>query len=146
MGTQREIQSSLVKPKHPILLFDGVCNICDYSVQFVIKHNKSESVHFAALQSSFGQEQLKKSDLPSSDLKSLIFIEDGDMYTRSTGALKLARHLNSPWKWAYIFIIIPRPIRDWFYNYIAAHRYQWFGEKDACMIPSKEVRERFIEI
>ena len=136
----------MVKQEYPILLFDGVCNFCDNTVQFVIRKNKSENIHFAALQSSFGKEQIKKAGLPTNELKSLIFIENNQIYTRSTGALKLARHLDSLWKIAYIFIIIPKPIRDFFYNLFAKNRYKWFGEKDACMIPSKEVRSRFIEM
>lgn len=145
VGIQREIHKGLVKQEHPILLFDGVCNFCDHSVQFVIKHNKSETIYFSALQSSFGKEQIKKAGLPTDELKSLIFIENEQIHTRSTGALKLAKHLDGIWKLAYVFIIIPRPIRDFFYNVIAKNRYKWFGEKDACMIPSKEIRERFIE-
>lgn len=136
----------MVKEEHPILLFDGVCNLCDNTVQFVIKKNASQTVHFAALQSDFGKEQIKKAGLPTNELKSLIFIEKKQIYTRSTGALKLARHLDGLWKFAYVFIVVPKPIRDFVYNWIAKNRYKWFGEKDACMIPSKEVRERFVDM
>ncbi len=144
MDVERDLQKSVVKQDFPVLLFDGVCNFCDNTVQFVLKRDTTKSIRFASLQSEFGQSVLNELQLPIEDLKSLIFLEKGKAYTRSTGALKLAPYLGIL-KIAYIFIIIPQPIRDWAYNIIAKNRYRWFGEKDECMIPSPEVRQRFLD-
>lgn len=142
MGVQQKISENLVK--HPILLFDGVCNFCNDTVQFVIKRDKKGIVHFAPLQSDFGQSQLRKAKLPTNDLKTLIFIENGQIYTKSSGALKLSKYLGSIWPLAYILILIPKPIRDFGYDFVARNRYKWFGKQEACMLPSPEVRERFL--
>lgn len=143
MGVQQEISESLVK--HPILLFDGVCNFCNHTVQFVIKRDKKGIVHFASLQSAFGQAQLRKANLSTDDLKTLIFIENGQLYTKSSGALRLSKYLGGIWQLSYIFILIPKPIRNFAYEFIAKNRYKWFGKQDACMLPSPETRSRFIE-
>ncbi|MGK0388376.1 MAG: putative DCC family thiol-disulfide oxidoreductase YuxK [Maribacter sp.] len=143
MGVQQKISENLVE--HPVLLFDGVCNFCNQTVQFVIKRDKEGIVHFAPLQSTFGQSQLQKANLATHDLKTLIFIENGQLYTKSSGALKLSKYLGGVWKLAYILIFIPKPIRDFAYDFIAKNRYKWFGKKDECMLPSPEVRGRFID-
>ncbi len=144
MGTESRIQKNMVEDR-PILLFDGVCNFCDSTVQFILKHNKSKEIHFASLQSAYGQEILKKAKLPTKDLKSLIFIKDGKIYTKSTGALKLTPYLGI-YKFLYIFMVVPTPIRNFVYDWVAKNRYKWFGQKDACSIPSPETRKRFIKV
>ncbi len=128
-----------------ILLFDGVCNLCNNTVQFIIKRDKKGKIQFASLQSEFGQKKTLEANLPLEDLKSIIFIENGTIYTRSTGALKMTKYLDGIWKIAYIFIIIPRPIRDFFYNIIAANRYRWFGKSEECMMPTTDIKSRFIK-
>ena len=137
---------SLVKisNEHPILLFDGVCNLCNGFVQFVIERDPDAQFKFAALQSEKGQELLQHFGLPQKELFSVILIENEKAYSRSTAALRMTRLLKSPWKISYAFIILPTFIRDFFYKKIALNRYKWFGEKDSCMIPTPELKSRFL--
>lgn len=127
-----------------ILLFDGVCNLCNSSVQFIIRHDPEQKFVFTSLQSDKGREILKELGLNTEVFNSLVFIEKGQAFTHSTGALKIARQLNGLWKFLYIFIIIPKPIRDFLYTFIANNRYRFFGKKDYCMMPSPELKSRFI--
>ena len=137
-----------------IVLFDGLCNFCDASVNFIIEHDSAGYFKFAPLQSEAGRELAKQFGLQFDpershnadgiSIDSLILIEDGRAYTHSTGALKIARHLDRPWSWAYPLIVVPRPIRDFFYRTFAKYRYRMFGRKDECMIPTPEVRARFL--
>ena len=137
---------SLIKisNEHPILLFDGVCNLCNGFVQFVIERDPEAQFKFAALQSEEGQELLQHFGLPQKELFSVILIENEKAYTRSTAALRMTMLLKSPWKIGYAFIILPKFIRDFFYKKIALNRYKWFGEKDSCMIPTPELKSRFL--
>lgn len=128
---------------HPVILFDGVCNFCDASVQFILSRDPQGIFHFASLQSEAGQELVKKHKVPA-DVDSLILIEDGKVYYKSTAALRISRHLQGAWKWLYGFIIIPTPLRNIVYDLIAKNRYKWFGQKDSCMLPPPKVRKRFL--
>ncbi len=128
----------------PLLLFDGICNLCNSSVQFIIRHDPEQKFLFASLQSDKGQEILKELGLNNKEFNSLILIENGKAYMRSTGALRIARHLSGLWKFLYIFIIIPSFIRDFLYNFVAHNRYRFFGKKDHCMIPTPELKARFL--
>ena len=129
----------------PIILFDGVCNLCNGAVQFVIRHDKDEKFLFAALQSSFGQQLLQRHQLPSQQLDSVILLQDEKVYTKSTAALKVCRQLNGASKLMYFFIIVPKFIRDGVYGWIASHRYKWFGKRESCIIPTKELNAKFLE-
>ena len=128
----------------PVIVFDGVCNLCNAAVQFVLKHDKKKQFHFASLQGAYGLKVL--ADLPESfsSLKTFILIEEGKVFTRSTAALRVAKKLAVPVNWLYGFIIVPAFIRDAVYNFISKNRYRWFGKKDACMIPSSELKQRFL--
>lgn len=128
---------------NPIILFDGECNFCDSSVQFIIKNDSKGIFHFASLQSDTGQELLKKHDVPS-DIDSMILIEGDKVYYKSAAALRICRHLKGAWKLLYALLIVPRPIRNIVYDFIAKNRYKWFGKKESCMLPSPSVRARFI--
>ena len=130
--------------KHPVILFDGVCNLCNGSVQYVIKHDPHRIFRFASLQSSFGQKILADHKLPENDFNSFILFEDGKMYTRSTAALRVAKRLTGFIKILYGFSIVPGFIRDGIYNLIAKNRYKWFGKKDACWLPTPELKNLFI--
>lgn len=130
--------------QHPIILFDGVCNFCNSAVNFVIKRNIKENMLFAPLQSEAGQRLMQTYNLPAGDMKSFVFIEKGIVYQRSQAALKVCRHLNGLWPLCYGLIIVPVFIRDGIYNWIASNRYKWFGERQQCMIPTAEVKARFI--
>jgi predicted DCC family thiol-disulfide oxidoreductase YuxK len=130
--------------QNPIVLFDGVCNVCNGSVLFAIKRDSQSKLKFASLQSGFGVEQSKNFNLPSSSLNSVLFISKGKLYQKSNAALEIARHLDGLWPALYIFKIVPAFIRDFFYDLIARNRYRWFGKKDECMIPTPELKARFI--
>ncbi len=127
-----------------IILFDGVCNLCNTAVNFVIKRDQKNSIQFAPLQSETAHTLLEKHDMPSEDMKSFIFIEKGKLYSLSTAALKVCRYLNGAWSLLYGFMIIPSFIRDAIYKWIAKNRYKWFGKKDECMIPTPELRAKFL--
>lgn len=128
-----------------ILLFDGVCNLCNGFVKFIIKRDPKGKFRFASLQSEKGQELLQKFNLPTEDFHSFVFIQGDQYYLRSTAALNVLRVLGGFWKPFYAFIIIPRPIRDFFYRIVAKSRYKLFGKKDSCMIPTPELKERFLD-
>jgi predicted DCC family thiol-disulfide oxidoreductase YuxK len=130
--------------QQPVILFDGVCNFCNSSVNFVIKKDKKAVIQFAPLQSEKGRLFLRQFNLPPFEMKSFIFIEDGKMYMQSTAALRVCRYLKGLWPLCYGFIIVPKFIRDGIYNWIAKNRYKWFGVREQCMIPSPDVRSRFI--
>jgi len=127
-----------------IILFDGVCNFCDSSVNFIIDKDSKNIFKFAALQSEKGQEILDYFKLPKDDFDSFVLIEDNKIYKKSSAALKIANKLGGIWKILYPLIIIPKPIRDFFYNLIAKNRYKLFGKKDACRIPTPQFKEKFL--
>jgi predicted DCC family thiol-disulfide oxidoreductase YuxK len=130
---------------HDIVLYDGVCNYCNASVRFVIARDPPGRYRFAALQSDVGKSLLADHHLPPASMETVVLIEGGKVYTRSTAALRVARRLTGAWPLLYVFIIVPRPIRDWCYGVFARNRYRWFGRTDACQIPSPEVRQRFMD-
>jgi predicted DCC family thiol-disulfide oxidoreductase YuxK len=138
-----------------IVLFDGVCNFCDASVNFVIEHDPGGYFKFAPLQSEAGTKLAAEYGLASRvaddapgdgsiPIDSVILIEDGEAYTHSTAALMVARRLSGLWSWTYAFIIVPSPVRDFVYRLFAKYRYRIFGRKDECMLPTPEVRARFL--
>ncbi len=126
-----------------IVLFDGVCNFCNGAVNFIVRHDRSGRFRFAPLQSEIGERLKREYSIPA-DTDSLVLVEDGNAYTHSTGALKIAKGLGGIWQLAYAFINVPEPFRDWCYKTFAKNRYKWFGKKDVCMIPTPEIRERFL--
>jgi predicted DCC family thiol-disulfide oxidoreductase YuxK len=130
--------------QHPIILFDGICNLCNGAVQFIIKHDRDKKFLFASLQSETGQQLLKQFGLSLKNFNSFTLVQDDRVYTKSTGALKVARQISGGWKFLYAFIIIPAFIRDGIYSWIANNRYKWFGKKDSCMIPTPELQARFL--
>lgn len=131
--------------QQPIILFDGVCNLCNSAVNFVIKRDKKSAIKFAVLQSSIAQELLKDQPIKANDLSSFVLVEKGKILTRSTAALRVCRYLTGIWPLMYGFIIIPKLIRDGIYNWVAKNRYHWFGKKDKCMVPTPEIKARFLD-
>ena len=129
----------------PVILFDGVCNFCNGAVNFIIRRDKKSLIKFAALQSEPGRKLLQRFNLPTDEVSSIILIEDGNVFTQSSAALKLCKYLTGLWPLMYGFIIVPLFIRDGIYKWIAKNRYKWFGKKDHCMIPTQEVRTRFLQ-
>ncbi len=128
-----------------IILFDGVCNLCNGSVQFVLKHDKKNQFLFGSLQSKTGQEYLQQFNLATETFSSFMLIENGKLYTRSTGALRVLKHLGGGWQLLYGLVIIPRFIRDAVYNWIARNRYKWFGKQESCWLPTPALKARFLD-
>jgi predicted DCC family thiol-disulfide oxidoreductase YuxK len=132
--------------EHPLILFDGVCNLCNASVNYVIDRDPAALFRFASLQSDTAEKRLGALGvvLPKGDPDSILLIEDGRVYRESTAALRIARLLKGPARWWAVFQIVPRPIRDAVYQFIARHRYRWFGRTDACRVPTPELASRFL--
>ncbi|MFE3871611.1 thiol-disulfide oxidoreductase DCC family protein [Flavobacterium sp. ZS1P70] len=129
-----------------IILFDGVCNLCDAAVQFVIKHDKKDIFRFASLQSDLGQEIIKYIGINNSNIDSIILYQSGiAYYYKSDAVLEIAKNLSGIFYFVTIFKIFPIKLRNYIYDYIAKNRYKWYGKKDTCMIPTKELKSKFLE-
>lgn len=140
-------------PTSPVLLFDGVCNLCHGFVQFILDHERSSDLTFVPLQSEVARKLLERAfDLATarsirhdgSAPDSMVLIEDGRGYLRSTAALRVVHRLRAPYRWLGIFAVVPRPIRDAVYRWIAKNRYRWFGHSERCRVPTPELRARFL--
>ena len=129
----------------PILLFDGVCNLCNGFVNFLLEWEQDSRLHFAAMQSSAGQALLRHHDLPLTDYRSMVLIDDGKLYRKSAAALRLLRGLRRPWCWLRVLAVVPAPLRDRAYDLIARHRYRLFGRQHQCRVPTPALRQRFLE-
>lgn len=128
-----------------ILLFDGVCNLCNNAVKFIIKRDKKALIKFASLQSAIGQNLLLQHQLAFKNFDSFVYIKDDIYYLKSTAALHLLKDIGGIWKLFYAFIIIPPPIRDFIYSVVANNRYKWFGKANDCMIPTLALQQRFLK-
>ena len=128
-----------------IVLFDGVCNLCNGAVQFIINRDPQGRFSFASLQSAAGQARLREFGLSTEAFDTFVLLEGGNAYTRSTAALRIARQLPGAWRLLYALMIVPRPIRDWVYGLVARNRYRLFGRQDSCMMPTPELKAKFLE-
>jgi predicted DCC family thiol-disulfide oxidoreductase YuxK len=128
----------------PIVLFDGVCNFCNASVNFILDHDVRKRFRFAALQSPAGQEVLKRFGLRTDDFDTAVIVEHGHAYTRSSAALRIARGLGGWWSLLAVLFAIPPFLRDGAYNLLARNRYRWFGKAESCRVPTPAMRERFL--
>jgi predicted DCC family thiol-disulfide oxidoreductase YuxK len=128
-----------------VLLFDGVCNLCNGAVNFVIDHDPDAKFKFASLQSVTGRQYLERYNMPLDKYESFVLVESDGVYTKSTAALKVAKELKGIWQVLYLFIAVPKPIRDFVYNFIARNRYTWFGKEEFCRVATPELRHRFLE-
>ncbi len=133
------------KDREQIILFDGVCTLCNGAVNFIIRRDPEQRFKFAALQSEFASERLPTYDLSTDKIDTIILLEDGQAFGHSNAALRIAKQLSGGWSFIYFAIIIPAPIRDFIYKQIANNRYRVFGKNEQCMIPTAEIRQRFIE-
>ena len=127
----------------PVLLFDGVCNLCNGLVQFVIRNDPNAVFRFAPLQSDVADDLLGDCGV-GRDLDTVVLVEDGNCYTKSTAALRVARHLDWPYRPLVALLVVPRRVRDAAYDVVAANRYDWFGRREQCMAPTPDVAERFL--
>lgn len=130
--------------QHPIVLFDGVCNFCNASVNFIIAREPRGRLRFAALQSEAGRALLREHGLPEEFMTSLVLIEGGRAFTDSAGALAITAHLSSPWNWLRLLRVVPRIVRDAAYRCVGRRRYRWFGRTEACRVPTPAERARFL--
>lgn len=131
--------------KNNILLFDGVCNLCDGAVNFIIDNDPKGHFQFAALQSDFGQQKLAALGFDQAAFDSLVLLQGEKVYTKSSAALRIAKQLKFPYPLLYVFIILPPFLRDAVYNLIARNRYKWWGKRDSCRMPTPELQSRFVE-
>ncbi len=129
---------------HSIILFDGVCNLCNVAVNFVIKRDPGNVFKFAPLQEKQGALLLKTHAIGIQKLDSIVLIENGNVYTKSSAALRIARKMSNLWPLFFVLLIIPNFIRDGVYDFIAKNRYKWFGKKEQCMIPTLGLKEKFL--
>jgi predicted DCC family thiol-disulfide oxidoreductase YuxK len=127
------------------IYFDGICNLCNGFVQFVIKRDPTARLHFAALQSEAGQNMLSEYNKSTEELDSIVYVKDGKMYQKSEAVLNVLRELGGFWGLLYGFIIIPRFISDAVYDLVASNRYRMFGKLDSCMMPTPELKSRFLD-
>ncbi|ADO69487.1 thiol-disulfide oxidoreductase DCC family protein [Stigmatella aurantiaca] len=140
-----ERETKAVEPGGAVVLFDGVCNLCNGTVNFIIDRDPTSYFRFAALQSPQAAELLAPlGRVPEAEPQSIFLVEGGKLYERSTAALRIARRMGGAWKGLYAFIVVPAPLRDAVYRFIANHRYRWFGKAEACRMPTPELRERFL--
>ncbi|MEN7546599.1 thiol-disulfide oxidoreductase DCC family protein [Rapidithrix thailandica] len=130
--------------KTNIILFDGICNFCNDSVNFIIDHDPKKKFKFAALQSEVGRQLLRSLGQDPDKMDSIVLIEKGKVFKKSTAALKVARYLSAPWPLAYGFLIVPVFIRNLVYDWIARNRYKWFGKREQCRMPNEEEKQRFL--
>lgn len=133
-------------PLHPrpVLFFDGVCNLCNRTVQFIIRHDRKKRFRFATLQSNAGAEAMAQTKLPNNTAGSVILFHRGAYYKQSAAALHILKLLGGLWQLLFIFILVPPFVRNYIYNVVAKNRYKWFGKRADCMLPTPELRERFI--
>lgn len=129
-----------------IVLFDGVCNLCNSSVNFIINHDKKTQFLFASLQSDAAKEILLQFPSKKVNFDSIVLIEQEKFYDKSTAVIRILKHLGGRYKLLYCFIIIPEFIRDMPYNYIAKNRYKWYGKRESCMVPTAELKKRFLDL
>ncbi|MDD9271438.1 thiol-disulfide oxidoreductase DCC family protein [Paenibacillus sp. GCM10023248] len=128
-----------------VILFDGVCNLCSGAVQFILRNDPKGYFRFASLQSAAGQRLLERHGLPVSTISTIVLIENGRAYTRSSAVLRIARRLRGAYPLAYAAIVIPAPLRNLGYDFVARSRYRWFGRAEQCMLPNPAYRQRFLE-
>lgn len=131
--------------QHPVIFFDGVCNLCSASVQFVIRYDPDKKFRFASLQSQFAADVLSRYGVNSAQLSSIVLLENGVIHTKSAAVFSIARHLKVPYKWIAFLRFIPFFISNKVYDFIAANRYRWFGKKTSCWLPTPQLKSLFLD-
>jgi predicted DCC family thiol-disulfide oxidoreductase YuxK len=129
---------------NPVILFDGVCNLCNGAINFVLRHDKKGIFRFASIQSEAGQQLLAANGIDASELNSFFLVEKGKVYKKSAAALRVVNYFAWYWKELQILIIVPYFLRDAIYDFVATNRYKWFGKRDQCMVPTPDLQKRFL--
>ena len=135
----------MLNESNPVILFDGVCGLCNRWVSWILHHDRRELFRFSALQSHVVQNLLEQHGLNGLELSTMALIEQDEAHVRSQAALRSLKLLGAPWSIFFALILIPAPLRDWVYNWVAGHRYQWFGRLDSCVVPDPGVANRFLD-
>ena len=133
-----------MKSEFPVVFFDGFCNLCNGAVQFTIERDRKNVFRFSSLQSDYAQDILRPFAMEPKRGESMVLLENGKVYERSTAALRVAKRLGGFWPLLYVFIVVPRFIRDAVYNYVGKNRYKWFGKEESCWVPTPELKEKFL--
>jgi predicted DCC family thiol-disulfide oxidoreductase YuxK len=132
------------KISQPIIIFDGVCNLCEFSVKFIIKNDRREKFKFVAGQTQRGMEYQRLYGVDTLMEGTVILLKGNQAYVKSDAAVEIAKDLDCPWNFLQVFKFIPKPVRDFIYSIISKNRYRWFGKKDECLLPDNNTRERFL--
>jgi predicted DCC family thiol-disulfide oxidoreductase YuxK len=127
-----------------VVIFDGVCNLCDASVNFIIRHDAAGTFRFVAAQTPLGEALQRRHGIDPDALESVVLLRDGKLFTESDAAAEIARELDGPWRTLSLIRFVPKPLRDRVYRFIARNRYRWFGRQDVCLLPTPELRGRFL--
>jgi predicted DCC family thiol-disulfide oxidoreductase YuxK len=139
-----KIHQPSVPMRYPVLLFDGVCNLCNASVQWVLTHDREAQFRFASLQSETGQHLLRRHGLDAENFDTVVLVDGDRVFLRSDAPLEIARRIGGGWKLLFFLRIVPRFLRNAVYNFVARNRYRWFGQRESCMLPRPEWKERFL--
>jgi predicted DCC family thiol-disulfide oxidoreductase YuxK len=143
---QDDVKTKELQIKNPVILFDGLCNLCNGTVRFIIKRDKKKQFRFASLQGNIGQQVLQQINLHQDSFDSFLLLKEGKIYSHSTAVLKVVKELSGLWPSLYLFILFPPFLRNAIYHFIASHRYQWFGKKETCSLPSSPaIKEYFLD-
>jgi predicted DCC family thiol-disulfide oxidoreductase YuxK len=142
-GARDEMLAEAAGYSH-LVIFDGVCNFCETSVNFIIDHDADGTFRFVPSQTALGEALQRKYAINTTTLDTVVLIRDGELFTQSDAAVEIARELDGAWRWLSAVRFVPRPLRDWAYRLIARKRYEWFGRKQVCMVPTAEIRGRFL--
>lgn len=129
----------------PIVFFDGVCNLCNRSVDFILKRDSKKIFRFVSLQSKIANDLLEMEGVYAQNMRTIILLKNGKIFYRSSAILEIVRQLTAPWPLLYVFKLVPRFVRDGLYNLVSKNRYSWFGKRDTCRVPSIDERARFLE-
>jgi len=129
----------------PVVLFDGVCTLCNRTVDFIMRHDRARRFRYGSLQSERGRELLEQFNLSGDSLDSIVVIDESRVYRKSEAALHIARSLDAPWRFVTVLRVLPRGLRDRVYDWIARHRYAWFGKRDTCRIPTEAEKQLFLD-
>jgi predicted DCC family thiol-disulfide oxidoreductase YuxK len=135
----------LTRPVDDLVIFDGVCNLCNGSVRFILRHEAAPVLRFVPFQSPAGERLMRKHGFDPSDVRTFVLLADGRVYVKSDAAIRIARHFRGAWRYLALGRVVPRPIRDRAYDLVARNRYRWFGRIQACMVPTPELRARFVQ-
>jgi len=128
-----------------IVLFDGVCNLCTGAVQFIIQRDPSAYFSYCSMQSELGKQLLRKHGIDPEAMNTFVLLHHDHCFTKSDAALRIASKLQGAWSLLDLFLVVPKPLRDWCYDVIARNRYKWFGQSQSCMLPTRDLMRRFLD-